>query len=96
MSGSVQRVGDRNTAGGIITNGDSSVLVNNRPVAVSGSRVTPHPCCGAKGCPPVHCSATTSSNNTNVLVNGIPIIVSGDLDSCNHTRSQGSFDVVVG
>jgi uncharacterized Zn-binding protein involved in type VI secretion len=96
MPGLVQRVGDRNSAGGVINVGDKSVLVNNRPVAVQGARVTPHPCCGAKGCPPVHCSASTTSKNYNVLVNGKPIVTLGDVDTCGHPRVAGSFDVIVG
>jgi uncharacterized Zn-binding protein involved in type VI secretion len=96
MPGSVCRVGDKNSAGGIILNGDPTVLINNRPVAVLGAKVTPHPCCGAKGCPPVHCSATTTSKNFNVLVNGKPIVTAGDLDTCTHARSIGSSDVFIG
>ena len=96
MSRSVCRVGDKNAAGGVILNGDTTVLVNNRPVAVVGSRVTPHPCCGADGCPPVHCSATTTSTNGTVLVNGKPIITFGNTDTCGHTRLGGSPDVIVG
>jgi uncharacterized Zn-binding protein involved in type VI secretion len=96
MPGRVQRLGDRNTAGGIATRGDSSVLVNGRPVVTIGSRVTPHPCCGAKGCPPIHCSASTTSTNFTVLVKGRPITTAGDVDTCGHSRSSGSSDVLVG
>ena len=99
----VCRVGDRNAAGGVILNGDPTVLVNNRPVAFLGSRVTPHPCCGAvdrrgrpiPGCP-AHCAATTTSTNRTVLVNGKPIVTFGDLDTCGHARLGGSSDVIVG
>lgn len=96
MSKQVCRVGDKNSAGGVILNGDTSVLVNGRPVAVLGSRVTPHPCCGQKGCPPVHCSATTTNTISNVLINGKPIIVFGDRDTCAHPRQSGSSDVFAG
>jgi uncharacterized Zn-binding protein involved in type VI secretion len=96
MPGSVQRVGDRNVVGGIILTGDSTVLVNGRPVATVGARVTPHPCCGARGCPPTHCAATTTSTNFTVLVNGRPVVTTGDIDTCGHPRSAGSFDVVIG
>jgi uncharacterized Zn-binding protein involved in type VI secretion len=93
MSKAVQRVGDRNSAGGVIVNGDNSVLVNGRPVAVLNSRVTPHPCCGADGCPPVHCNAQTTNTINSVLINGRPIIVQGDRDTCAHPRVGGSTDV---
>ena len=49
MGKAVQRVGDRNTAGGVILNGDDSVLINGRAVAIRGASVSPHPCCGRKG-----------------------------------------------
>ena len=41
----VQRQGDANSAGGVITSGDSSVMVNGRPIAVENLSVTPHPPC---------------------------------------------------
>ena len=94
----VCRVGDRNAAGGVILNGDATVLINNRPVAVLGSRVTPHPCCGAPNRPEcvVHCAASTTSTNGTVLVNRKPIVTLGDVDTCGHARVGGSADVVVG
>lgn len=96
MPGGVQRVGDANAAGGIILTGDPTVLVNGRPIATVGSEVTPHPCCGAKGCPPTHCAALTTSTSFTVLVGGRPVCVTGDLDSCGHPRALGSFDVIIG
>ena len=53
MGRAIQRVGDQNTAGGVILNGDSTVLVNGRAIAIEGASVSPHPCCGRKGCPPL-------------------------------------------
>lgn len=96
MPGLVCRVGDKNSEGGVILNGDTSVLVNNRPVAILGSKITPHPCCGKKNCPPAHCAARTTTTNGTVLVNGKPIVTLGDKDSCGHTRVGGSSDVIVG
>ena len=96
MSRAVQRVGDRNSAGGLILRGDNSVLVNGRPIAVQNSPVSPHPCCGAKGCPPVHCNAQTRTTQGEILVNGIPLIRLNDTDTCGHARVGGSPDVVVG
>jgi uncharacterized Zn-binding protein involved in type VI secretion len=96
MPGSVCCVGEKNAAGGVILNGDTSVLVNSRPVAIVGSKVTPHPCCGRPGCPPAHCAASTTSTNATVLVNGKPIVTFGDIDTCGHSRIGGSTDVRVG
>ena len=91
-----QRVGDRNSAGGVITNGDGSVLINGRAVAIQGASVSAHPCCGQKGCPPTHCNAKTQANNSSVLVNGVPLVLTGDVDTCGHPRAGGSADVRVG
>ena len=92
----VQRVGDRNSAGGVIQNGDDTVLVNGRAVAVRGSSVSAHPCCGQRGCPPTHCSAKTQTQNSTVLVNGVPLILANDKDTCDHPRAGGSSNVTVG
>lgn len=96
MPGPVCRVGDKNSAGGVVLTGDPSVLVNFRPIATIGARVTPHPCCGKKGCPPVHCAAVTTSTNATVLVNGKPVVTVGSLDTCAHPRASGSLDVIIG
>ena len=92
---SVQRIGDQNSAGGVILNGDSSVLINGRAVAVQGASVSAHPCCGQRGCPPTHCNARTQANNSTVLVNGIPLVLNGDVDTCGHARTGGSNNVTV-
>lgn len=96
MGKAVQRVGDRNTAGGVIQNGDESVLVNGRAIAIQGAAVSPHPCCGAKGCPPTHCNARTQATESTVLVNGVQLIFTDDRDTCGHPRAGGSPDVMVG
>ena len=96
MGQAVQRVGDRNTAGGVILNGDDSVLINGRAVAIRGASVSAHPCCGRKGCPPTHCNAKTQASNSTVLVNGVPLIFTDDKDTCGHPRAGGSADVLVG
>jgi uncharacterized Zn-binding protein involved in type VI secretion len=93
---SVQRVGDRNSAGGVILNGDSTVLINGRAAAIQGASVSPHPCCGRRGCPPTHCNAKTQAAGSSVLVNGIPMVLANDIDTCGHARASGSPDVTVG
>ena len=92
----VQRVGDQDSAGGVIQNGDNTVLVNGRAVAIQGASVSSHPCCGQRGCPPTHCNAKTQANNSTVLINGVPAVLSSDVDTCGHPRSGGSPDVMVG
>lgn len=89
----VQRVGDANAVGGVVTSGIGSVRINGRPVAVVGKTVTPHPCCGRKRCPPIHCNATTAGGSSSVKAGGIAISLTGDSDTCGHARSGGSDTV---
>ena len=89
----VQRQGDANSAGGLATSGVSSVRVNGRAVVVPGISVSPHPCCGGRGCSK-HCSATTSGGSSTVRVGGQPVVrTSVDVDTCGHPRAGGSPDV---
>jgi uncharacterized Zn-binding protein involved in type VI secretion len=92
----VQRQGDANGAGGVIVSGIGSVRVNGRPIAVTGLGVSAHPCCGQRGCPPIHCNAQTSGGIGSVLAGGLPVIVTGDSDTCGHSRVGGSGDVRAG
>lgn len=89
----VQRDGDANNAGGVTSGGISSVRVNGRPITVVGNSVSPHPCCGQRRCPPIHCSAKTSGGSSTVKAGGIAVILSGDADTCGHSRAGGSGDV---
>lgn len=92
----VQRQGDANDAGGVASGGVSSVRVNGRPIMVTGQSVSPHPCCGQKRCPPIHCSATTAGGSSSVKAGGIAIVVTGNADTCGHSRAGGSTDVRIG
>ena len=92
----VQRQGDTNTAGGVARGGVASVRVNGRPIVVNGTSVTPHPCCGRRGCPPIHCNAVTKGGLGTVRAGGIPINIDGNADSCGHPRRGGSGDVRAG
>jgi uncharacterized Zn-binding protein involved in type VI secretion len=91
----VQRVGDQNSAGGIILNGDNTVLINGRTVAIKDSLVSPHVPCGQPG-QGIHCNAKTQTKNSTVLVNGIPLVLTNDIDTCGHARVGGSPNVTVG
>ena len=88
MPGPVCRLGDKNVAGGAILIGDPTVLVNGRPVATIGARVSPHF--------PRHPGALTTSTNKTVLVGGKPVTTVGDIDTCGHPRLIGSTNVIVG
>ena len=91
----VQRVGDADGAGGVASGGVGSVRVNGRAVIVDGNSVSAHPCCGRKGCPPIHCSAVTAGGSGTVRAGGIPVIYTGAGDTCGHARSGGSDNVRV-
>lgn len=91
----VQRLGDPNAGGGIITGGEATVRINGRPVAVAGSAVSTHPPCGKRG-QGQHCTATAIGGSGTVRVAGKPVIRTGqDVDSCGHLRQGGSPDVRV-
>lgn len=96
MGRGIVRLGDSNSVGGAATGGVSSVRVNGRPVVVPGVSVTPHPCCGQKKCPPIHCFASTTGGVSSVRAGGLPVIVAGDSDNCGHSRSGCSSDVRAG
>lgn len=89
MGKPIQRVGDPNTAGGIVLMGASSVRVNGRPVAVVGSMVSPHP--GKP--PPVHTIVFTTGGASTVRAEGRAVNLMGDSDTCRHSRVGGSMDV---
>jgi uncharacterized Zn-binding protein involved in type VI secretion len=95
MSGKAQRQGDPNAGGGLITRGVKSVLINGRPAAIPNTPVTPHPPCGPRA--RQHCTATTQGGSNSVRVNGRPLLISSDKDTCAHARSSsGSPNVKVG
>ena len=90
----VQRQGDPNNAGGLIVAGEPTVRANGIPVATVVSRVTPHPCCGRKGCA-AHCNATVNYGSGSVRAMNRAVIYTGVVDSCGHVRSVGSPNVRV-
>ena len=91
----VQRVGDKDSAGGVIQAGDSSVLVNGQEIAIPNAYVTTHPPYG-RGTDPHHHAKTKSSQNSTVFVNGKLVLVTGDTDTCGHPRVGGSPNVTIG
>lgn len=89
-------MGDTNSAGGAVVQGHLNITVNGKPMGKKGSRVTPHPCCGAQGCD-AHCAATAATPGSRlVTANGIPVLRVGDIDSCGHVRATGSTNVTAG
>lgn len=90
----VQRLGDPNTAGGTNTSGVGSVRVNNQPIVVVGTVVSPHAPFGRPH--PPHAAATTTGGVSSVRAGGIPVNVDGNTDTCGHSRTAGSGDVRAG
>lgn len=92
----IARVGDILGSGGLLTFPFSpDVFVNGRPVALFGCIYTPHPCCGAKGCPPTHCFGPTFDIPAGVTVNGLPPITKGGFGLCGHKVRTASDDVII-
>ncbi|SVB57192.1 uncharacterized protein METZ01_LOCUS210046 [marine metagenome] len=89
------RIGDANGAGGKVTQGAFTVMINSKPVCTHSSKVTPHRCCGAKGCDK-HCTASTTKGSRTVIAGGRPVVYKGVPDTCGHRRKECSPNVVVG
>lgn len=95
MGRQVQRLSDANTGGGTITTPlQSTVFANGLPVAVIGSSGSSHINCGSPG-GDQHCAGNwvTSAGAATVFVNGLPVNLTGDPDTCGHSRAGGSPDV---
>ena len=93
----VARLGDIVGPGGVLVAPVvPSITVDGRPVAHIGTMVTPHMCCGMKGCPPTHCFSSVVMGDPNVTVNGIPIAYKGAFTLCGHTIKTASSGVTVG
>lgn len=88
----VVRKGDKNSAGGRTLTGDKSFIVDGRPICPVGTPVSPH-----KPCPEVkkHCNAKTSQGTKSFILNGIKVNVKGHVDTCGHSRAEGSKTFIV-
>ena len=92
MGQRVVRRGDKNSGGGRIISGHHNCTVNGIPAGKKGSLVTPHRCCGRRGCE-IHCFATAANPGSfKVTINGIATLRVDDVDTCGHPRSQGSHN----
>jgi len=85
----VQRVGDVDSGGGVITSGVGSVRINGIPVSVNGFGVSPH--ARRNSHRPV-----TAGGVDSVMAGGSPINVAGNADTCGHARTGGSSNVSAG
>jgi uncharacterized Zn-binding protein involved in type VI secretion len=93
---SIARVGDMVETGGIITDGASTVSVGGQLVALIGSHISAHDCCGQSGnshtagtpCS-IHCSAVITTGIPTVTVEGRQVAHITSLCSCNHNVITG-------
>lgn len=90
MGKPIQRLGDKNSGGGVVTKGDPTVLVDGIPICVTGSPVSPHQSY------PTHVGVVTIASQSSVFCNGRPVVTMGDADSCGDTRVGGSSTVSIG
>lgn len=89
----VVRVGDINSAGGRVTSGSKTVIIDGKQVAPIGSPVSPHLPCPIV---PIHCHAKTAQGSKSFIVDGKPVTVVTNKDTCGHPRVTGSSTFIVG
>jgi len=90
----VQLVGDVNDAvpaGAITSSLQSVVRVDGIAISVDGSPVSPH-----HNSPTRHNSETTANGVSNVLINGVPVNITGNADTCGHLRVGGNSMIQIG
>jgi len=90
----VVRQGDVNVAGGAALFGDFSLIVDNRPVVTVGTLVSKHAPCSPRR--KRHCIAITTTGSRIFTVNGKPVNIIGNPDSCGHVRITGSRTFIIG
>jgi uncharacterized Zn-binding protein involved in type VI secretion len=89
-------IGDVNDAGGAVTSTpQSTFFINGKLASVDGSIGTSHLDCPAI---PIHCAGAwvTANGDPTFLIEGIPINVLGDADTCGHARAAGQANFLVG
>lgn len=94
----VQRQGDKNDGTGEATGGVASVRVNNKPIMVPAQAVTAHPPYGKKGEKTIHNNGSqkTAGGVATVRAGGKSVVVTGNTDTCGHSRVGGSPNVFAG
>ena len=88
----LSRKGDKNTTGGKILRGASTVFANGKPVGLHVSDITPHNPDPGK---PPHKAAQTTDGSPTVFCEGKPVLRTGSGNDCGHSIVEGSADVFV-
>lgn len=86
----LSRKGDKNTTGGMIKTGASTVFANGIAVGLHMSEITPH----APFSSP-HKTAKTTDGSPTVFCEGKPVLRTGSGNTCGHKIIQGSPNVNV-
>ncbi len=89
----VVRQGDRNNAGGKVIKGNKTFYVDGKPVSVDGSPVSAHKPFKKPHKPNGH--PKTDNGTKKFLVQGIPVNLVGDADTCKHKRAEGSPNFII-
>jgi len=82
----IQIIGDPNSGGGTIDIPTQNFCrITGLLIAVNGTLVTSHPPCPIV---PIHCEGNyvTESRQGFARINGLPISIDGDGDTCGHSR----------
>lgn len=84
----VQCIGDVNDGGGVITSTpQGKVYIGGRLVAVTGAAGTGH----GKN---IHSGgAWVCIGTSKIYIEGLPVVLSGDVDTCGHVRLPGQHHV---
>jgi uncharacterized Zn-binding protein involved in type VI secretion len=87
----LSRKGDKNTTGGVLQTGASTVFCNNKPVALHPCKITPH----SPPKPSIHKNAVTTDGSPTVFAENKPVVRVDSKNNCGHKIVQGSPDVFV-
>lgn len=86
----LSRKGDKNTTGGKIIRGASTVFANGIAVGLHTSKITPH---DPKKNKKPHCDASTTEGSPTVFAEGDPVLRVGSGNTCGHKIVEGSDNV---
>ena len=92
--GPISRVGDRNSAGGRLLRGATTVFSEGRPIALHVSPLTPHQPWGKSHPPHAH-SYTVGDSEPTIFVEGQPVVHVGMQTGCGHPIVEGCGTIFI-
>jgi len=90
----LSRKGDKNSVGGMILRGSESTVVDNIPVGLHMSKISPHAPWDPVTHPP-HDHASTTTGSQYILVDNVPVLFVGSQTTCGHPITTGSETVLI-